>query len=204
VGGVAAPLLANIALHGLETAIRDAFPVTAMVNGRRVCPWQPIVIRYADDFLVLHEDRTVIERCQRITMAWLANMGLELKPSKTRITHTLRDTGGNVGFDFLGFAVRQHPVGKTHSGKNTVGEPLGYKTIITPSNEAVHRHARAMSSVIRAHKGVSQAALSTPSSGAGRMGLLIATSCTVTATTAKRRATVRPPSEVLVTIEPGS
>jgi len=158
-GGVASPLLANIALHGLETAIRDAFPVTAMVNGRRVCPWQPIVIRYADDVLVLHEDRTVIERCQRITMAWLANMGLELKPSKTRITHTLRDTGGNVGFDFLGFAVRQHPVGKTHSGKNTVGEPLGYKTIITPSNEAVHRHARAMSSVIRAHKGVSQAAL---------------------------------------------
>jgi len=74
-----------------------------MVNGRRVCPWQPIVIRYADDFLVLHEDRTVIERCQRIAMAWLADMGLELKPSKTRITHTLRDTGGNVGFDFLGF-----------------------------------------------------------------------------------------------------
>jgi len=50
-GGVASPLLANIALHGLETAIRDAFPVTAVVNGRRVCPWQPIVIRYADDFL---------------------------------------------------------------------------------------------------------------------------------------------------------
>jgi len=158
-GGVASPLLANIALHGLETAIRDAFPVTAVVNGRRVCPWQPIVIRYADDFLVLHEDEAVIERCQQIAAAWLAHMGLELKPSKTRITHTLRETRGNVGVDFLGFTVRQHPVGRTHSGKNTSGELLGYKTIITPSDEAVHRHAQEMSKVIRAHKGAKQAAL---------------------------------------------
>jgi RNA-directed DNA polymerase len=72
---------------------QGCLPVTAMVNGRRVCPWQPIVIRYADDFLVLHEDRTVIERCRQIATAWLADMGLELKPSKTRITHTLRETG---------------------------------------------------------------------------------------------------------------
>ena len=133
-----------------------------MVNGRRVCPWQPIVSRYADDFLVLHEDRTVIERCRQSATAWLADRGLELKPSKTRITHTLRETGGNVGFDFLGFTVRQHPVGKTYSGKNTIGEPLGYKTIITPSNEAVQRHTHAMSSVIRAHKGANQAALIGP------------------------------------------
>jgi RNA-directed DNA polymerase len=30
-------------------------------------------------------------------------MGLELKPSKTKITHTLCTHNGNVGFDFLGF-----------------------------------------------------------------------------------------------------
>ncbi len=47
-GGVASPLLANIALHGLETAITTAFPPTKVVNGRRVNPWRPIVIRYAD------------------------------------------------------------------------------------------------------------------------------------------------------------
>jgi hypothetical protein len=35
-------------------------------------------------------------------------------------------------------------------------------------------------------------------------GPLTANSCTVTATTAKRRATERTPVEVLVTIEPGS
>jgi len=30
-------------------------------------------------------------------------MGLELKPSKTRITHTLHPDEGQVGVDFLGF-----------------------------------------------------------------------------------------------------
>jgi len=48
-GGVLSPLLMNVALHGLETAITAAFP--AFKGGRR---WQPRVIRYADD-LVRHE-----------------------------------------------------------------------------------------------------------------------------------------------------
>jgi len=44
------PLLANIALHGLETAIRQAFPRTKMIQGKQR-EWQPYVIRYADDFV---------------------------------------------------------------------------------------------------------------------------------------------------------
>ena len=44
-GGSLSPLLANIALHGLETAIRAAFPS----KRRGVQPWKPLVIRYADD-----------------------------------------------------------------------------------------------------------------------------------------------------------
>jgi RNA-directed DNA polymerase len=47
-GGPAAPLLANVALHGLEEAITRAFPS----RGR------PAVVRYADD-LVRHEARAV-------------------------------------------------------------------------------------------------------------------------------------------------
>ena len=64
--------------------------------------WQPQVVRYADDFVILHHDLAVIERCQQIATEWLAGLGLELKPSKTRITHTLREHAGNLGFDFLG------------------------------------------------------------------------------------------------------
>ena len=103
-GGVASPLLANIALHGLAEAIRAPFP---QGNGKA----KPLVVRYADDFVILHHDLAVIEETQRLASAWLAGMGLELKPSKTRITHTLHAHDGQRGFDFLGFTVRQFPVG---------------------------------------------------------------------------------------------
>jgi RNA-directed DNA polymerase len=148
-GGVASPLLANIALHGLETAICKAFPMNQ----------RPIVIRYADDFLVMHEKLEAIERCQQIVTEWLKGMGLELKPSKTRITHTLHTYQGNTGFDFLGFSVRQFPVGKTHTGKNGQGRKLGFKTIIRPSKEAQKRHSKALGDTIRKTRGVSQIAL---------------------------------------------
>jgi RNA-directed DNA polymerase len=148
-GGVASPLLASIALHGLETAIRDAFPRTHRVNGKTIDPWQPVVIRYADDLVVLHEDEGVIRRVQQIMADWLAGMGLELKPSKTRITHTLHPYEGQVGFDFLGFHIQQVPVGKTHTGRNGHGIPLGFKTIITPSKEAQQRHQQALGTLIR-------------------------------------------------------
>ncbi len=76
-------------------------------------------------------------------------MGLEFKPSKTRLTHTLHPHEVQVGFDCLGFGVRQHPVGKTHSGRNGRGTLLGYKTIITPSATAQQRHLHAIDEIIR-------------------------------------------------------
>lgn len=149
VGSVLSPVLANVALHGLETAIRVAFPHRR--PGTRV-PWKPVVIRYADDFVVLHDDLAVIERAQQLAGGWLAGMGLELKPSKTRITHTLHAHAGAVGFDFLGFTVRQHPVGKAHTGTTGLGVPLGFKTIITPSRTAQRRHYAALAEVIARHR----------------------------------------------------
>lgn len=68
------------------------------------------LIRFADDFVILHKDLTVIQRCQQIIAEWLNELGLELKPSKTHISHTLNMYEGNVGFDFLGFTVRQFPL----------------------------------------------------------------------------------------------
>ena len=97
-GGVCSPLLANIALHGLEQAITSAFP--ALVQKER---WKPTVVRYADDLVVLHSDKAVIEQVQQLVSTWLAGMGLALKPSKTCITHTLTPCENHLGFDFLGF-----------------------------------------------------------------------------------------------------
>ncbi|NNJ13649.1 restriction endonuclease [Chloroflexales bacterium ZM16-3] len=97
---------------------------------------------------------------QRIT-TWLRDLGLELKPSKTRITHTLTPTDGNVGFDFLGFHVRQFPVGKTHAGKTGGRHPtrLRFTTLITPSKAALQRHQDALARIIDRHTAAPQAAL---------------------------------------------
>jgi RNA-directed DNA polymerase len=150
-GGVVSPLLANIALHGLETAIRQAFPRTKMIQGKQK-EWQPYVIRYADDFVALHEDETVIKHVQQLVNTWLAEMGLELKSSKTRITHTLTPYEGSAGFEFLGFEIRQYPAGKTHTGKNTHGKLLGYKTLIKPSKDAQQRHQQKLRELMQRHR----------------------------------------------------
>ncbi len=86
-------------------------------------------------------------------------MGLILSPKKTRVTHTLTAIGGNVGFDFLGYTVRQFPVGKTHTGKNPVGKPLGYKTLIKPSKQAIKTHLQQMSQWLNKLKSASQKAV---------------------------------------------
>lgn len=90
---------------------------------------------------------------------WLKEIGLELKPSKTLISHTLQSYEGNTGFDFLGFNIRQYEVGKTHTGKSTIGVPLGFKTIIKPSKEKTKIHIKKIGDIICKHKSAPQAAL---------------------------------------------
>lgn len=165
-GGVISPLLANIALHGLEKRIKQGFPELkghqkeTWYHLKGTCFKSPQVVRYADDFVVLHENIKVIQRCQQIITEWLKGMGLELKPSKTRITHTLnKQESEQPGFDFLGFNIRQFPVGKYQSGKTQKGTPLGFKTIITPSKEKQKLHLEKISSNIKAHKNAPQVAL---------------------------------------------
>ena len=148
-GGVLSPLLANIALHGLEERVATAFPKTRKVAGKYE-RWPPAVIRYADDFVVRHPDHDVIRRCKEVIEEWRQGMGLELKPSKTAIAHTLEDHEGNVGLDFLGFTVRQFRVGKHHTGQNGHGQPLGFKTLITPSKRKVTAHRDRLKEMLRA------------------------------------------------------
>lgn len=155
-GGCISPLLANIALHGLETYLITHYHQT---RGKRPRIGPPQVIRYADDFVVLHPDREVIKECQQLTEQWLKPMGLELKASKTQVVHTLEaEEGSKPGFNFLGFNIRQYPVGRTHSGR-CVGRLLGFKTIIKPSAEAMDRHVEKLREVLKARKGASQSYL---------------------------------------------
>jgi len=129
-GGVVSPLLMNIALHGMQEALIEAY---------------------------IGEKKTLTarKRAPKLIATWLQGLGLELKPSKTRLSHTLNDYQGNVGFNFLGFSIRQFPVGKTHTGASK-GKPLGFKTIITPSKEAVQRHVQALRTILQKSASLSQ------------------------------------------------
>ncbi|MDJ0594672.1 MAG: group II intron reverse transcriptase/maturase [Pleurocapsa sp. MO_226.B13] len=156
-GGVASPLLANIALHGMELEIKK---YARTWKGRKEKNERSIsLIRYADDFVILHKDLEVILNSQKIIENWLEDIGLELKPSKTRISHTLDEYEGNTGFDFLGFTIKQFPVGKHHSGKSSHQEILGFKTIIKPSKEKIKAHIKSLGKVITKHKSSPQIAL---------------------------------------------
>lgn len=159
-GGTISPLLANIALHGMEEVIKKEFPANkaGYLKGYQKSITQPIVIRYADDFLVLHEDIEFILRCKEILSKWLKEMGLEIKESKTRIAHTFNSIEGKAGFDFLGFSIRQYPAGKYQTGKHN-GKPLGFKTLIKPSKTKVQNHLKEIRAIIKTHKSVSQKAL---------------------------------------------
>ncbi len=95
------------------------------------------LIRYADDFVIIHESEKAIQQCQKAIKLWLKELGLELKPSKTRITHTLESyRGEKPGFEFLGFFIHQFKAGKCKSGKNSNSELLGFKTQISPSKKS--------------------------------------------------------------------
>src|SRR5438067_9432991 len=102
-GGVLSPLLMNVALHGMEAVITDG-----SYNGHS--REQPLLVRYADDFVLLHADLKELQQVVRRVKHWLARVGLHLHADKTRSTHTLTPYQGQVGFDFLSFNIRQEPV----------------------------------------------------------------------------------------------
>ncbi|HEU5380062.1 MAG TPA: group II intron reverse transcriptase/maturase [Ktedonobacteraceae bacterium] len=149
-GGVVSPLLANIALHGMETALKAAFTYT---EGR------PNFVRYADDFVVFHPTEQGVLKAKAVIEAWIKDIGLEMKPSKTRITHTFHEYQGTTGFDFLGWTIRQFPVGKTYAGRVNDHQKLDFKTIIKPSKEAEKRHTTEVGEIIRKNLNASQGQL---------------------------------------------
>lgn len=162
-GGVISPLLANVALHGLELTILKEFPRLSNLAKET---WfhkkgtefkSPNIIRYADDFVILHEDKAVIEKCRETISEWVQGIGLELKPEKTRVTHTLDpqlSEDGKAGFDFLGHHIQQHPAGKNRAIKDT-----NFVLLITPTKKASKVHQETIKSIIIKHRSSPQAAL---------------------------------------------
>jgi RNA-directed DNA polymerase len=155
-GGVISPLLANIALHGMEEAVKAEFFATGQHKAKLPIP---TLVRYADDLVIFFPTREGIERARRALEQWLSGMGLTLKPSKTRITHSLVANEEEApGFDFLGFHIQQYPVGRHHSGRCR-GKLQGFKTLIRPTTQAVKRHRGALRILVKEGRSLSQKAL---------------------------------------------
>jgi len=152
-GGIISPLLANIALHGLEEIVKnfaETIPpeMTGLTKPNCFSKEQKrkslTFIRYADDFVILHNNKEVILQVKAMISEWLKGVGLELKPEKTRIAHTLLSSESEdkkAGFDFLGYNVRQFPAGKYKTG--TVANTERRKDFITtlaPTEKSITRH----------------------------------------------------------------
>ncbi|GFT91659.1 HNHc domain-containing protein [Nephila pilipes] len=64
--------------------------------------------------VVIHESQEILLKAKTLIEEWLKTIGLELKPSKTRISYTLN--GDKPGFDFLGFSIRHYPTRSSKKG----------------------------------------------------------------------------------------
>lgn len=105
-GGILSPLLANIALSGLDWHFQhkwDALgPEWMRSKHRRSGGAVMRLIRYADDFVILvRGSRAQAETLWDEVAGVLAPMGLRLSQEKTHLTHI------DQGFDFLGWHIKR-------------------------------------------------------------------------------------------------
>jgi RNA-directed DNA polymerase len=135
-GGVISPLLMNIALHGMEEAAGVRYYAGAPT--RETARGCPVLVRYADDLLVLCHTQAQAEQVQARLATWLEPRGLAFNVDKTAIRHL--DT---EGCDFLGFSIRRYRG----------------KLLIKPSLVAMLRIRKRLNTELRALRGSNAAAV---------------------------------------------
>ena len=94
-------MLLNVVLHGMEDAAGVRYQRSG-TDAAHAAAGSPVLVRYADDLVVLCHSRQQAEQAKARLAAWLAPRGLAFNEDKTRIV-TLEE-----GFDFLGFTVRRY------------------------------------------------------------------------------------------------
>lgn len=108
-GGNISPLLSNIYLHYV---VDYWFEEMVKPNLKGKCS----MVRFADDFVMLFEDKKDAERVMQTLPKRLGNYGLSLNPEKTRMIDLKEGNDGSKPetFDFLGFT---HYMGRSRKGK---------------------------------------------------------------------------------------
>ncbi|MEX3968668.1 group II intron maturase-specific domain-containing protein [Paraburkholderia sp. EG286B] len=131
VGGVISPVVANMALDGLEATVYASVGATALARQK----FKLNVIRYADDFVATCASKDVLESCVLPAIRrFMADRGLELSEEKTRITHI------SEGFDFLGQNVRKY----------------GSKLLIMPAKKSIKSLLDKVREIIKCNASVTQ------------------------------------------------
>ena len=129
-GGIASPVIANLALDGLETMLRKRYPQ----GTRRARDAKLHFVRFADDWLITGSSRELLEiEIKPLVEQFLCERGLELSNEKTHVTH-IAD-----GFDFLGQNIRKYDG----------------KLLIKPSQKSVKRLLDRVRETIKASRHVS-------------------------------------------------
>lgn len=111
-GPILSPLLANVALHGLEDHLKGfaktipslkkkGKPLPTSNQGTKAKAQGLGVVRYADDFVLMHGNKQILERCIEETKDFLSGVSLDIGEEKPQIKD------GREGFQFLGFQIIQ-------------------------------------------------------------------------------------------------
>ena len=136
-GGVVSPLLANIALNGIESI--HEYKGT---NGQKVKP----SIRYADDMvIILRPQDDATEILDKISQ-FLAERGMKVSEKKTKLT------AATDGFDFLGWNFKVQKNGKFRcvpSVDNFKAFRKKVKFIVNNSNYGATTKAEKLAPVVR-------------------------------------------------------
>jgi RNA-directed DNA polymerase len=137
-GGVASPLLANIALNGIESLHKSRNPI----NGRRIEP----SIRYADDIVIILKPEDDAQAILAKISEFLAARGMKVSAKKTKLTNT------TDGFNFLGWYFKVQKNGKfrcTPSEENYKAFRKKVKAIVNNSNYGATTKAEKLAPVVR-------------------------------------------------------
>ncbi|MEH2002462.1 MAG: reverse transcriptase domain-containing protein [Nostoc sp.] len=136
-GGVVSPLLANIALNGIESIHRYRDAANA---------WKEPSIRYANDMvIILRPEDDATEILERIS-EFLRKRGMQVSQKKTKVTAT------TDGFDFLGWHFKVQKNGKfrsTPSVDNFKAFRKKVKHIVNNSNYGATTKAEKLAPVVR-------------------------------------------------------
>lgn len=146
-GGVMAPLLSNITLHGFKEALKRRLYLLGYQpkEARQLLTF----VRYADDFVLMFPDKEILIQLKKATQEFLKPIGLELDPKKTRIIHTFQP----LGFTFLGFDVVRVKIPLAFASNEPKQK---FVTLIKPSKESVKQHKQKLRDIIRQYRGASQ------------------------------------------------